>query len=126
MNNRFEYLMKFLEPFDLAVLGASFIALNFPLSFCGEMTHSRPEIMRCTDMSESKEGPPKITEVCENDTGINLKDHPMATSGANLAIKQNKSRPLHNNWLIFFKLVKVKRIKLRSFPRWWRPRRFEA
>ena len=25
--------------------------------------------------------PPKITEVCENDPGINLKDHPMAKLG---------------------------------------------
>lgn len=57
LSDRFEFLMKFLEPLDLAVLGASFIALNFPLSFCGEMIHSRAEIMRCTEVSESKEGP---------------------------------------------------------------------
>ncbi|CAI9170804.1 unnamed protein product [Rangifer tarandus platyrhynchus] len=83
LSDRFEFLMKFLEPFDLAVLRASFIALNFLLSFCGEMTHSRAEIMRYAEVSESKEGPPKITEVCENDTEINLKDCPMAKSGAN-------------------------------------------
>lgn len=83
--------MKFLEPFDLAVPGASFIVLKFPLSFCGEMTHSRAEIMSYAEVSESKEEPPKITEVCENDTGINLKDCPMAKSGANLAIKQKQA-----------------------------------